>query len=123
MAKKTLYVSGEESAAQIKLRADRLNVASEHLYLLAETNLSEILRHVEALKPSVVVIDSIQTIYTRQISSSPGSVSQIREAAAQLMFYAKQSNTAIFIIGHVTKDGAIAGPRLLEHIVDTVLYF
>jgi len=123
MAKKTLYVSGEESAAQIKLRADRLNVASEHLYLLAETDLSEILRHVEALKPSVVVIDSIQTIYTRQISSSPGSVSQIREAAAQLMFYAKQSNTAIFIIGHVTKDGAIAGPRLLEHIVDTVLYF
>lgn len=123
MSKKTLYVSGEESAAQIKLRADRLNVNSENLYLLAETALEEILRHAEALKPDVVVIDSIQTVYTRQTTSSPGSVSQIREAASQLMFYAKRSNTAIFIIGHVTKDGAIAGPRLLEHIVDTVLYF
>ncbi len=123
MDKKTLYVSGEESAAQIKLRADRLNVASENLYLLAETALEEILGHAESLKPSVIVIDSIQTVYTRQMTSSPGSVSQIREAASQLMFYAKRSNTAIFIIGHVTKDGAIAGPRLLEHIVDTVLYF
>ncbi|MEK7702922.1 MAG: DNA repair protein RadA [Nitrospirota bacterium] len=120
---KTLYVSGEESAAQIKLRADRLRIDSKGLHLLAETALEEILRHVENLKPVAVVIDSIQTIYTRQITSSPGSVSQIREAAAQLMFYAKRSNTAVFIIGHVTKDGAIAGPRLLEHIVDTVLYF
>ena len=121
--KTTLYISGEESASQIKLRADRLRITSEHLHLLAENALEEILRHTENLKPAVIVIDSIQTIYTRAITSSPGSVSQIREAAAQLMFYAKRSNTAVFIIGHVTKDGAIAGPRLLEHIVDTVLYF
>jgi DNA repair protein RadA/Sms len=121
--RKALYVSGEESAEQIKLRADRLQIAPEGLYLLAETSLEEILRHVETLKPSIIVIDSIQTLYTQQVGSAPGSVTQIREVAAQLLFHAKQSNTAIFIIGHVTKDGSIAGPRLLEHIVDTVLYF
>ncbi len=121
--RKALYVSGEESAEQIKRRADRLRLAPEGLYLLAETTLEEILHHAEALKPAVMVIDSIQTIYTRALPAAPGSVSQIREAASQLMIYAKRSNTAIFIIGHVTKDGAIAGPRLLEHIVDTVLYF
>ncbi len=121
--KKVLYVSGEESAAQIKLRADRLGISSKDLYLLAETTLEDILKHAQTLQPTAIVIDSIQTVYTSQMTSSPGSVSQIREVAAQLMFYAKRSNTAIFIIGHVTKDGAIAGPRLLEHIVDTVLYF
>ncbi len=123
MKKRVLYVSGEESSAQIKLRADRLRISAKDLYLLAETTLEDILTHAEILKPAAIVIDSIQTVYTNQITSSPGSVSQIREVAAQLMFYAKKSNIAIFIIGHVTKDGAIAGPRLLEHIVDTVLYF
>jgi len=122
-SRKTLYVSGEESASQVKLRADRLGIASEELYLLSETALQEILYQAEALKPAVIVIDSIQTVYLTKLSAAPGSVTQIREAAAQLLVYAKQSNTAIFIIGHVTKDGAIAGPRLLEHIVDTVLYF
>ena len=120
---KVLYVSGEESARQIKLRADRLRLASDSLYLLAETALEEIFQHAETLQPAIIVIDSIQTVYTRQSPSAPGSVAQVREAASQLMFFAKQSNTAVFIIGHVTKDGAIAGPRLLEHIVDTVLYF
>ncbi len=123
IGKKVLYVSGEESAAQIKLRADRLRISSKDLYLLAETALEDILNHAQTLQPTAIVIDSIQTVYTSQITSSSGSVSQIREVASQLMFYAKKSNTAIFIIGHVTKDGAIAGPRLLEHIVDTVLYF
>ncbi len=122
-AQKALYVSGEESAEQIKLRADRLKITPDGLYLLAETAIEEILRHLETLRPAMVIIDSIQTVYTQKMSSAPGSVTQIREVAAQLLFYAKQSNTAIFIIGHVTKDGAIAGPRLLEHIVDTVLYF
>jgi DNA repair protein RadA/Sms len=123
IGKRVLYVSGEESAAQIKLRADRLHISSKDLYLLAETTLEDILTHAQNLSPTAIVIDSIQTVYTSQMTSSPGSVSQIREVASQLMFYAKKSNTAIFIIGHVTKDGAIAGPRLLEHIVDTVLYF
>jgi len=121
--RKRLYVSGEESAAQIKLRAERLQIESDQLYILAETSLEEIIRHAEALKPVALVIDSIQTVYTRRLSSAPGSVGQVREVSSQLMFYAKQSAVAVFIIGHVTKEGAIAGPRLLEHIVDTVLYF
>ncbi len=118
-----LYVSGEESPGQIRLRADRLKIASDNLYILAETAFEEIMTHAEKLKPVAIVVDSIQTVYTRRMTAAPGSVSQIREVAAQLMFYAKRSGVAVFIIGHVTKEGAIAGPRVLEHIVDTVLYF
>ncbi len=120
---KVLYVSGEESPTQIKLRAERLKILSDDLYILAETAFEEIVVHADKLKPLAIVIDSIQTVYTRRMSSAPGSVGQIREVAAQLMFYAKRAGVAIFIIGHVTKEGAIAGPRVLEHIVDTVLYF
>ena len=120
---KVLYVSGEESPAQIKLRADRLHISSDHLYILAETAFEEIIRHAQAVQPVAIVVDSIQTVYTRQLSSAPGSVTQIREVASQLMFYAKRANVAVLIVGHVTKEGSIAGPRVLEHIVDTVLYF
>ena len=118
-----LYVSGEESPHQIKMRGERLGVASKNLLILSETALEEILKAAQSLKPKAIVIDSIQTVYTGQITSAPGSVSQIREAAAQLMIHAKQTNTPTFLIGHVTKDGSIAGPRILEHMVDTVLYF
>ncbi len=118
-----LYVSGEESPHQIKMRGERLGVASKNLLVLSETALEEILKAAQSLKPKAIVIDSIQTVYTGQITSAPGSVSQIREAAAQLMIHAKQTNTPTFLIGHVTKDGSIAGPRILEHMVDTVLYF
>jgi DNA repair protein RadA/Sms len=120
---KVLYVSGEESPAQVKLRADRLRIDSDHLYILAETAFEEIIRHAQEVQPVAIVIDSIQTMYTRQLSSAPGSVTQIREVASQLMFYAKRANVAVLIVGHVTKEGSIAGPRVLEHIVDTVLYF
>jgi DNA repair protein RadA/Sms len=120
---KVLYVSGEESPHQIKMRGERLGIQSDALYILAETALEEILKAAQALAPSALVIDSIQTIYTAEITSAPGSVSQLREVAAQLMVYAKQSNVPTFLIGHVTKEGSIAGPRTLEHIVDTVLYF
>jgi len=120
---KLLYVSGEESLQQIKLRAMRINVTSRNLHLLTECNLSYIINQIEELKPKVVVIDSIQTIYKPELCSSPGSVAQVRECTTQLMYLAKQKQIAIFIIGHVTKEGAIAGPRVLEHIVDTVLYF
>ena len=121
---KTLYVSGEESSSQIKLRADRLGGGqSENCLVLAETSLENILTHAREALPDFIVIDSIQTIYTDKIESSPGSVSQIRECAALLMRYAKESNTPVFLIGHITKDGAIAGPKVLEHIVDVVLQF
>ena len=119
----TLYVSGEESAEQIKLRANRLGISSPFLYILTENALEAILRGIEKARPKVVVVDSIQTLYTGEISSAPGSVSQVRETAGRLVHLAKRENLAIFIIGHLTKEGAIAGPRLLEHIVDTVLYF
>lgn len=119
---KTLYVSGEESAEQVKLRCDRLGIA-DGLYFLAETELSEILAAAESLSANFLIVDSIQTIYRDGNSSAPGSVGQVRECAAALVNYAKHSGTAVFLIGHVTKEGAIAGPRLLEHIVDTVLYF
>jgi DNA repair protein RadA/Sms len=118
-----LYVSGEESSKQIRIRADRLDAVGENLYLLCETNLEEILHHIEQLKPKVVVLDSIQTIYLPSIESAPGSISQVRECAARVTQLAKTKNVSAFLIGHVTKDGAIAGPRALEHIVDTVLYF
>jgi DNA repair protein RadA/Sms len=117
-----LYVSGEESAQQIKLRAKRLGLAGDGLYLLTETNVDAILGHIEKLNPRLVVIDSIQTVYLDELSSAAGSVSQVRESAAQLMQAAKGRGIPVFLIGHVTKAGAIAGPRVLEHIVDTVLY-
>ncbi len=118
-----LYVSGEESPQQIKMRGQRLGVCDSGLYILAETSLEGILKTVQELRPSALVVDSIQTVYTDQITSAPGSISQVQEVAGQLMGFAKRSGVPVFIIGHVTKEGAIAGPRLLEHIVDTVLYF
>jgi DNA repair protein RadA/Sms len=124
-----LYISAEESAQQIKLRATRLGVTppgsvlEERLYLLAETNLEEILRELEALRPQVAVIDSIQNLYFPALSSAPGSVAQVRECTGILMQVAKRDNISLFIVGHVTKEGAIAGPKVLEHLVDTVLYF
>ncbi|MEN2769139.1 DNA repair protein RadA [Ornithinibacillus xuwenensis] len=118
-----LYISGEESTRQTKLRADRLGVNSDLLYVLSETNLLNIANHIEQLNPSLVVIDSIQTIYREEVSSAPGSVSQVRECTSELMRIAKTTGVPIFIVGHVTKEGAIAGPRLLEHMVDAVLYF
>ena len=118
-----LYVTGEESLSQIAARAKRLNADCETLTLLAETNVERILSLAQKHKPKILVIDSIQTIYTDQINSAPGGVSQVRESAAKLVRFAKQTGTALFVAGHVTKEGAIAGPRVLEHMVDTVLYF
>ncbi|WP_297210627.1 MULTISPECIES: DNA repair protein RadA [Thermodesulfovibrio] len=120
---KVLYVSGEESLSQIKLRAERLNISSENLFLLSETLVERIIECAEEQKPTLVVIDSIQTVYTEEAISAPGSVSQIRESAGKLMAFAKSYGVPVFLIGHVTKEGAIAGPRILEHLVDTVLYF
>ena len=120
---KTLYVSGEESAEQIGMRAERLGIGNEECYIYSETSLENILTQVNEHKPDVVVIDSIQTIFTDTVDSSAGSVSQIRECAAALLKYAKTTGTSIFIIGHITKDGTIAGPKILEHIVDVVLQF
>ena len=119
----TLYVSGEESPQQISLRAHRLKLPTESMRLLPETKVEGIIETALKERPQVLVIDSIQTIYTEQLQSAPGSVAQVRESAAQLVRYAKQSGTALFIVGHVTKDGQLAGPRVLEHMVDTVLYF
>jgi DNA repair protein RadA/Sms len=118
-----LYVSGEESERQIKLRGERLKIQAESLLLLPETNLENILREVERVQPAVIIVDSIQTTFSAEIESAPGSISQIREVAAQLLLLAKTRSIPVFLIGHVTKDGSIAGPRALEHIVDTVLYF
>lgn len=120
---KTLYVSGEESASQIKMRASRLGEVSDECYIYPETLLENILSYTEEMKPDLVVIDSIQTIYSEQVESSAGSVSQIRECAARLLKMAKESGTSVIIIGHITKDGAIAGPKILEHIVDVVISF
>jgi len=118
-----LYVSGEESPRQIKMRGQRLSIDHHGLLILSETSLEKILKAVQELRPAAVVVDSIQTVYTEQLTSAPGSISQVQEVAGQLMWFAKRSGVPVFIIGHVTKEGAIAGPRLLEHIVDTVLYF
>ncbi|MDH5392834.1 MAG: DNA repair protein RadA [Gammaproteobacteria bacterium] len=118
-----LYVTGEESLQQVAMRAKRLKLEADNIQLLTETCVENILRHAQSAKPQLMVIDSIQTIYTDQLQSAPGGVSQIRESAAQLVRYAKQTNTALFIVGHVTKEGTLAGPRVLEHMVDTVLYF
>jgi len=121
--RKVLYVSGEESAGQIKLRADRLDANHDDVYLLSEIKLEEIQDELLRVKYDVVIIDSIQTIYSSNLTSAPGSVSQVREITFELMRKAKETNIAMFIIGHITKDGSIAGPRVLEHMVDTVLYF
>ena len=121
--KKVLYVSGEESARQVKMRADRLGGFSGELLLLSETNLEKIDNTITKEMPQVVVIDSIQTMYREDISSAPGSVSQVRECTNTLMQIAKGRNITIFLVGHVTKEGVVAGPRVLEHMVDTVLYF
>src|SRR3990167_7604277 len=118
-----LYVTGEESPQQVTLRARRLGLPENKLWLLAETHVENILNHVKKENPSVLVIDSIQTMHTSLLASAPGSVGQVRESAMQLVSYAKQTGTALFLVGHVTKDGNIAGPRVLEHMVDTVLYF
>jgi DNA repair protein RadA/Sms len=118
-----LYVSGEESARQVKLRADRLGAAAANLRLLAETDADRVLHAAEGLAPAAVAIDSIQTQYLPELQSAPGTVTQIREVTARLMAFAKTTETPVFLVGHVTKDGAIAGPRVLEHMVDTVLYF
>ncbi len=118
-----LYVSGEESVGQTKLRASRLGVVSDQLYVLCETNLEQIEKHIEELKPKVVIIDSIQTVFLPSIQSAPGSVTQIRECTGLLITSAKGRNIPIFLVGHVTKEGLLAGPRILEHMVDTVLYF
>lgn len=121
--KKILYVSAEESASQIKLRAERLGVKSDKLYIYSQTNFDLIKRQIEEMKPDMLVIDSIQAVYSQNITSSPGSVSQIRECTNILMDIAKNKNITVVVIGHVTKDGNIAGPKVLEHMVDTVIYF
>jgi len=117
-----LYISGEESSRQIKMRANRLDLQADDLYLLTETNLDLILGHMQQIAPQVVIIDSIQTMHVSDLGSAPGNISQIRTCAARLQDTAKSSGIAVFLVGHVTKEGAIAGPRVLEHIVDTVLY-
>jgi DNA repair protein RadA/Sms len=122
-ARKSVYVTGEESAEQVALRAQRLQVDTAGVQLLAETQLERIAATLESEKPEIVVIDSIQTLYTEALQSAPGSVAQVRECAAQLTRLAKQRGIAFFFVGHVTKEGALAGPRVLEHIVDSVLYF
>ncbi len=119
----TLYISGEESNQQIKMRADRLQIKNEKFFLLTETNTQTIFNEIRKLKPELVIVDSIQTLHSPYIESSPGSVSQIRETAAEFQRFAKETNTPVFLIGHITKDGSIAGPKILEHMVDTVLQF
>ena len=121
--KKVLYVSGEESEQQIKMRAERLEAKSSSCYILAETSMHNLFRQVEDFQPDILIIDSIQTMQSQLIESGPGSVSQVRECASELMKYSKESGTPVFLIGHITKDGSIAGPKVLEHMVDTVLQF
>ncbi|MFV0538412.1 MAG: DNA repair protein RadA [Dysgonomonas sp.] len=120
---KTLYVSGEESARQLKLRADRINSNSENCFIVCETNLEQIFVHIQNLNPDFVIIDSVQTIFTDTVESSPGSVSQVRECSAAILKFAKETGTPVVLIGHINKEGSIAGPKVLEHIVDTVLQF
>jgi DNA repair protein RadA/Sms len=120
---KVLYISGEESEQQIKMRADRLKIANEDFYLLTETSTQTIFQEIKKLKPQVVIVDSIQTLQSNLIEAGAGSVSQIRECAAEFQRFAKETNTPVFLIGHITKDGTIAGPKILEHMVDTVLQF
>lgn len=120
---RTLYVSGEESQKQIKMRAERINPLSDNCYILTETKTQNIFKQIEAIQPEIVIIDSIQTLHTDYIESSPGSISQIRETTAELIKFAKETNIPVILIGHITKDGTIAGPKILEHMVDTVLQF
>ena len=120
---KTLYVSGEESQKQIKMRAERINPNGEHCYILTETKTQNIFKQIEAIEPDIVVIDSIQTLHSDYIESAAGSISQIKECTAELIKFAKETNTPVVLIGHITKDGNIAGPKILEHMVDTVLQF
>src|SRR6478735_9406152 len=117
---KTLYVSGEESQKQIKMRAERITPNGDNCYILTETKTQNIFKQIETIEPEIVIIDSIQTLHTDYIESSPGSISQIRECAAELMKFAKETNVPVILIGHITKDGSIAGPKILEHMVDTV---
>jgi len=119
----SLYITGEESAAQIKLRGDRLCVMSENIFLVAENNLNVILEHIRKLSPKLVIIDSIQTTFKPGLESSPGTVSQVRQCASELIYLAKKTGSSVFLVGHITKQGVIAGPKVLEHLVDTVLYF
>ncbi len=119
---KVLYVSGEESLTQIKMRAERLRLSSEHLFVLTENDLESIFHEVDQIKPQLIVIDSIQTIYRSELESSPGSISQVRECAQQLLRLSKAQGIPVFLVGHVTKDGFIAGPKVLEHTVDTLLF-
>ncbi|MDZ4699306.1 MAG: DNA repair protein RadA [Rhodothermales bacterium] len=121
--RRLLYVTGEESIRQVKLRAERLGVSSDNFFLFAETNVERIIAAVQEMQPDIMVVDSIQTIFRPDVQSAPGSVSQVRESAAALLQLAKENEIPTFIVGHVTKDGSIAGPRVLEHMVDTVLYF
>lgn len=120
---RTLYVSGEESANQIKMRADRIGIANQECFLLTETNTQKIFKQIKEVQPDLLVIDSVQTLHSNYIESSAGSISQIRECTNELMRFAKETNTPVFIIGHITKEGAIAGPKILEHMVDVVLQF
>ena len=120
---KVLYVSGEESQQQIKRRADRIQDNSDSCYILNETNVEAIIKHIRSVRPELVIIDSIQTLQTDAIDSSPGSVSQIKESASHFLKYAKKTNLPILLVGHITKDGGIAGPKILEHMVDVVLHF
>lgn len=121
--RRVLYVTGEESVRQVRMRADRLDAVDDGLLVVSETNLETIEKHIESVKPEILVIDSIQTVYRPDVQSAPGSVSQVRECAVEILRVAKSQGIAAFIVGHVTKDGTLAGPRVLEHIVDTVLYF
>jgi len=120
---RVLYVSGEESEQQIKMRAERIGLENQNCFILTETNIQNIFNQAEEIKPNLLVIDSIQTIYNSNIESSPGSISQVRECTAGLLRYAKQSNVPVFLIGHITKEGSLAGPKVLEHMVDTVMQF
>jgi DNA repair protein RadA/Sms len=120
---KVLYVSGEESQKQIKLRAERIDAQNENCFILSETLTQKIFKQIEALEPDIVIIDSIQTLQTQYVESSPGSVSQIKECTSELIQFAKKTHTPVLLVGHITKDGAIAGPKVLEHMVDTVLQF
>ena len=120
---KVLYVSGEESLRQIKLRASRLGIRSAQLFVLAETDMDEIVHETDLLEPDILIIDSIQTVYRRDLTAAPGGTTQIKECAMSLMQYAKRHSVTIFIVGHVNKEGTLAGPKILEHMVDCVLYF
>lgn len=120
---KVLYVSGEESASQIKLRAERIGIQSEQCFVLTETNTQKIFKHAKEIEPQLIIVDSVQTLHTQYVEASPGSISQIRECTSELIRYAKETNVPVVLIGHITKEGVIAGPKILEHMVDVVLQF